>query len=131
MSNRTVRVNELIQRELSDILHRRYQAETIALTITEVRVAPDLRDARLFVSIIGTDEVVEERLRWLRKNLHDLRMQLGERIVLKHMPRFTVSIDKSTIRGNRILQVLDEVGIPAEPETPKVEESPKTDEKKS
>ena len=131
MSNRTVRVNELIQRELSDILHRRYQAETVALTITEVRVAPDLRDARLFVSIIGSDEVVQERLRWLRKNLHDLRMQLGERIVLKFMPRFTVSIDKSTNRGNRILQVLDEIGIPAEPENPKAEENPKTDEKKN
>jgi ribosome-binding factor A len=131
VSNRTVRVNELIQRELSDILHRRYQADTVALTITEVRVAPDLRDARLFVSIIGTDEVVQERLRWLRKNLHDLRMQLGERIVLKHMPRFTVSIDKSTNRGNRILQVLDEIGIPTEPENPQAEQSPKSDEKKS
>ena len=44
MSNRTIRVNELIQRELGDILHRRYQSETVAITITEVRVAPDLRD---------------------------------------------------------------------------------------
>jgi len=118
VSNRTVRVNELIQRELSDILHRRYQAETVALTITEVRVAPDLRDARLFVSIIGTDEVVKEKLRWLKKHLHDLRMELGERIVLKYMPRFTVAIDKSTSRGNRILQALDEVGLSAEPEKP-------------
>jgi ribosome-binding factor A len=131
VSNRTVRVNELIQRELSDILHRRYQAETVALTITEVRVAPDLRDARLFVSIIGSDEVVQQKLRWLKNKLHDLRMQLGERIVLKHMPRFTVAIDKSTIRGNRILQVLDEVGIPPEPEKPATAESPKPDEKTS
>ena len=117
MSNRTIRVNELIQRELSDILHRRYQAETVALTITEVRVAPDLRDARLFVSIIGTDEVVKEKLRWFKNHLHDLRMELGERIVLKYMPRFTVAIDKSTSRGNRILQVLDEIGVP-EPTKP-------------
>lgn len=112
MSNRTIRVNELIQRELSDILHRRYQAETVALTITEVRVAPDLRDARLFISIIGTDEVVKEKLRWLKNHLHDLRMELGNRIVLKYMPRFTVALDKSTGRGNRILQVLDEIGVP-------------------
>lgn len=119
MSNRTIRVNELIQRELSDILHRRYQAETVALTITEVRVAPDLRDARLFVSIIGTDEVVKEKLRWLKNHLHDLRMELGERIVLKYMPRFTIAIDKSTGRGNRILQVLDEIGV-SEPEKPEV-----------
>ena len=44
MSNRTVRVNELVQRELSAILHQHYQSETVAVTITEVRVSPDLRD---------------------------------------------------------------------------------------
>jgi ribosome-binding factor A len=119
VSNRTLRVNELIQRELNDILHSRYQSEAVAITITEVRVAPDLRDARVFVSIIGKDEVVQQKLRWLRDNLHDVRMELGRRIVLKYMPRFTVALDKSTGRGNRILQVLDEIGIPepAEPET--------------
>jgi ribosome-binding factor A len=115
VSNRTIRVNELIQRELNDILHRRYQSETVAITITEVRVAPDLRDARLFVSIIGSDEVVKQKMKWLRDNLHDLRLELGSRITLKYMPRFTIALDKSTGRGNRILQVLDELGVP-EPE---------------
>jgi len=115
VSNRTIRVNELIQRELSDILHRRYQSETVAITITEVRVAPDLRDARLFISIIGNDAVVKQKLRWLSDHLHDLRIELGRRITLKYMPRFTLALDKSTGRGNRILQALDEIGLP-EPE---------------
>lgn len=110
MSNRTIRVNELIQRELSDILHRRYQSESVALTITEVRVAPDLRDARLFISIIGNEDFVEKKLRWFRAKLPDLRLELGQRIVLKFMPRFTVTLDKSTVRGNRILAALDELG---------------------
>jgi ribosome-binding factor A len=115
VSNRTIRVNELIQRELGDILHRRYQSETVAITITEVRVAPDLRDARLFVSVIGNDEEVRLKLRWLKDHLHDLRIELGHRITLKYMPRFTLALDKSTGRANRILQVLDEIGVP-EPE---------------
>jgi len=112
VSNRTIRVNELIQRELGDILHRRYQSETVAITITEVRVAPDLRDARLFVSVIGDEEVVKQKLRWLKDHLHDLRIELGQRITLKYMPRFTIALDKSTGRANRILQVLDEIGVP-------------------
>ena len=120
MSNRTLRVNELIQREMNDILHSRYQSETVAITITEVRVAPDIRDARVFVSILGKDEVVQQKLRWLKDNLHDIRMELGRRIVLKYMPRFTVLLDKSTGRGNRILQALDEIGGP-NPEEPKTE----------
>ena len=121
MSNRTLRVNELIQRELNDILHSRYQSETVAITITEVRVAPDLRDARLFVSIIGKEEFVQQKLRWLREVLPDIRIELGRRIVLKFMPRFTVALDKSTGRGNRILQVLDEIGVP-EPEATEEDE---------
>lgn len=109
MSNRTLRVNELLQRELSDILHRRYQSECVALTITEVRVAPDLRDGRVFVSVVGTAEEAQKKLSWLRHNTQELRTELGRRIVLKYMPRFTWTLDKSTNRGNRILQVLDEI----------------------
>lgn len=110
MSNRTLRVNELIQRELSDILHRRHQSEAVAITITEVRVAPDLRDARVFVSVIGSDAEAEKKINWLRKMTQELRVELGRRIVLKFMPRFTFTLDKSTHRGNRILQALDEIG---------------------
>jgi ribosome-binding factor A len=119
VSNRTLRVNELIQREMNDILRSRYQSESVAITITELRVAPDIRDAKVFVSIIGNDAMVQQKLRWLNDNLHDIRMELGRRIVLKYMPRFTVALDKSTGRSNRILQVLDEIEIPkpVEPET--------------
>ena len=65
MSNRTLRVNELLQRELSDILRKQYQSETVAVTITEIRVAPDLRDARVFVSVIGDEDELQRKLRWL------------------------------------------------------------------
>lgn len=118
MSNRTLRVNELIQRELNDILHRRYQSEAVAVTITEVRVAPDLRDGRVFVSVVGTPEEAETKLRWLRNTAKDIQLELGRRIVLKFMPRFTFTLDKSTHRANRVLQVLDEITqeSPASPE---------------
>lgn len=109
MSNRTLRVNELIQRELSDILRKRYQTETMAITITEVRVAPDLRDARAFVSIVGGEAAQESGIRWLRAHARDLRQELGRRIVLKYMPRIEYVLDHSAEQGARILQVLDEI----------------------
>lgn len=117
MSNRTLRVNELIQREISAILRQKYQSEAVAITITEVRIAPDLRDARVFVSIVGDEATVETKLRWLRSRDSDLRQELGRRIVLKFMPRFTYVLDESAVRGSRILQLLDEVE-PAEPNPP-------------
>ena len=109
MSNRTLRINELIQRELSDILRKRHQAEAVAITITEVRVAPDLRDARVFASVVGSEAFAEEKLAWLRRIAGELRAELGRRIVLKYMPRFDYVLDRSTVRGLRVLQVLDEL----------------------
>ncbi len=115
MSNRTLRVNELIQREISAILRQRHQSEAVAITITEVRVAPDLRDARVFVSIVGDDDAVERKLRWLRARAPEIRRELASRIVLKFLPRFTYVIDKSAVRGSRILSLLDEVAPPTAP----------------
>ena len=109
MSTRTLRVNELIQRELSDILRKRYKEEAIAITITGVQVSPDLHEGRVFVAITGDEEDELKCLRWLKHNSKDFRFELGRRIVLKHMPAFIYLIDTSTSRGNRILGVLDEI----------------------
>src|SRR5581483_449995 len=105
MSNRTLRVNELVQREISDILRKRYQSEAVAITITEVRVAPDLRDARVFVSIVGPTAIAEEKLAWIRAKAPEIREEVGRRIVLKYLPKFEYVLDKSAARGARILQV--------------------------
>src|SRR6185295_9605563 len=115
MSNRTVRVNELLQREISDILRKRHQSEAVAITITEVRVAPDLRDARVFVSVVGDAEFGEKKLKWLKSKAAEIRAEVGRRIVLKFLPKFEYILDESALRGARILQALDEVDHPRAP----------------
>lgn len=114
MSNRTLRVNELVQREISDILRKHYQTEAVAMTITEVRVAPDLRDARVFVSVVGDEHFAEEKLVWLRSKATEIREEVGRRIVLKYLPKFEYMLDHSAARGARILEMLDEIGHPRE-----------------
>jgi ribosome-binding factor A len=118
MSNRTIRVNELMQRELSDILRRRYQSEAVAITLTEVRVAPDLRDARVFVAVIGSEETAQARLRWLRSKAGELRHELGRRIVLKFLPKLEFVADHSAVRGSHLLQMIDKLVPPAAPGGP-------------
>jgi ribosome-binding factor A len=110
MSNRTVRVNELVQREISDILRRRYQSEAVAMTITEVRVSPDLRDGRVFVAVVGDDDFAEEKLRWLKRQAPAIRAEIGRRITLKFLPRFEYVLDKSADRSVRVVRILD--GLP-------------------
>jgi ribosome-binding factor A len=124
MSNRILRVNELIQREFSDILRKQYQSETVALTITEIRVAPDLRDARVFVSVIGDEDELNRKLRWLRERSREIRNELGRRIVLKYMPRFEYVPDRSLEQGTRLLKILDELPPPRPDELPAVDTPP-------
>jgi ribosome-binding factor A len=112
MSNRTIRINELLQRELSDILRKHYQVEAVAVTITEVRVSPDLRDARVFVSVVGGEEVAEAKLAWLRRQATAIRAEIARRIVLKFLPKFEYVFDKSTSRGTRVLELIDEIEKP-------------------
>ena len=112
MSKRTLRINELVQREINDILHTHWQAETVAVTITSVRVAPDLRDGRVFVSVIGTDEQAEAKLKWVRTKAAEIRKEVGRRITIKYLPKFEYLLDHSAVRGARILQVLDEIEHP-------------------
>jgi ribosome-binding factor A len=112
MSQRNVRVNELLKREISEILHTRYQQESVYITITEVDVSPDHRKAHVFFSVIGGQDRARISLKWLQKNHREIRHQVGKRIVLKHLPHLQFHFDPSIARGNQILQILDDLDEP-------------------
>ncbi len=114
-STRVLRVNELLQRELSALLRRKYNADAAAITISAVTCTPDVREATVYVSITGDEEQTADRLKWLRKHNHELRLALGDIIILKHMPRFTYELDAVVERGNRILGILDEISTKEKP----------------
>lgn len=109
MSNRTVRIAELVQRELGSYLHTKYQAETVAVTVAGAEVAPDLKTGRIFFAILGDEAAAEERLRWLLQKRGEIRRELARRVPLKHTPEWTFVLDRSTQRGNRVLELLDEL----------------------
>mgnify|MGYP001301584282 CR=1 FL=1 len=108
-STRILRVNELIQRELSNLLRRRYKDDAASITITAVEVTPDIRQGKVFVSITGDEEQTADRMKWLRKHAKELRFALGEIIVIKHMPVLSYELDTVVERGNRVLGILDEI----------------------
>jgi len=116
VSNRIVRINELVQREISDILRQRHAAEAVAITIAEVRIAPDLRDGRVFVAIVGDQAAVADRFRWLQRKAPELREEVAKRIVLKFLPHLTYVLDKSSDRVSRLLNALDQVAPAEQPD---------------
>lgn len=106
----------MLKREISDILHTRYQSESVYITLTGVEVAPDLRAARVFVSVIGDEERSRTSLRWLQDQSDEIRHYLSKRIVLKYLPHLRFNLDPSIERGVHLIELLDELEEPEEDE---------------
>ncbi len=94
---------------MSDFLRKKYQSESVTLTITAVEVASDLRTGKAFVGVIGDDAHCLDRLRWLRRHREEIRRELGKRVILKWNPRWEFVLDDSGDRGARILRALTEI----------------------
>ncbi len=107
MSNRNIRVSELLKREISDILHTRYQRETVTITITGVDVSPDHSNAKVFYSTLVQDGDGVHAQRFLDQVASKVRFELGKRIVLKRLPALSFQYDVSIEQGDRINQIID------------------------
>ncbi len=118
MSNRTLRVSELMQREISAYLHTRHQGEAVRITITAVEVSPDLREGRVFYSVVGGPAETAACEQWLGEHTGEIRHMVGRRIVLKQVPKFDFVRDTSAERGVRVNRLLDELGGAAAPPSP-------------
>ncbi len=109
MGQRKIRVGELIKRELSELLHSRWRSETVAITITEVDVSPDLRNARVYYSVIGNRENIAKAGRFLAKVKKELKMMLSKKVIIKYTPDLNFIFDASADRAMKILATLDEL----------------------
>ena len=110
-----VRVNELVRREISEILHTRFRSECVAITITEVKVANDLRNARVFYAVLGDNENTQSAQLFLKKQGREIRHLLGRRVVLKYTPFLTFEHDESIARGFHLNSLIDELDLEEEP----------------
>ncbi|HEY4302277.1 MAG TPA: ribosome-binding factor A [Candidatus Didemnitutus sp.] len=109
MSNRLLRVNELMQREISAYLHSRYSSEAVAITISGVQVTGDLREGKVYFSVVGGPDDFDRAERWLRGKLGEIRSMVAKNVVLRHVPLLTVHPDHSAARALRVDRLLDEI----------------------
>lgn len=119
MSQRTERLDELLRQEIGAMLEREIADPRLGFaTVTQVETDPDLRHARVWVSIIGGSAERSATLVALDHAMVYIRRELGTRLRLKRIPDLHVRLDDSIERGTRILQVIDAVEggrLPAEP----------------
>ncbi len=111
MAHRIERVNNLIRRELSDLLQRQVKDPRLGsfVTVTEVSTSPDLRHAKIFVSRIGSEEEKQDTLSALVAASGFLRNELAKRLGLRRVPELRFQWDDSIERGVRLLKMIDEV----------------------
>lgn len=109
MPSRSVRVNELVKREISQVLHTNYRERAVGLTITEVDVSPDLRNARVYYSVIGDEEAVRKAEAFFNREHRNIRQHLAKTVVLKYLPKLYFKHDDSFARGARVMDLLDEI----------------------
>ncbi len=107
MSQRIVRVNQLLQREVSDQMRRYYRAESAPITITDVDCATDLRRARIYYSVLGDEAAIAEADTFFHRVGKDLRERVSQHVILKYFPRFDYIYDPSMERGAQVLELLD------------------------
>ena len=110
MSLRLERVRELLKRELGEIIRRELPLEEAGLiTVNEVGVAPDLKSATVFVGVIGTPEQRKKAANLLEKESKRIQGMIGRAVVLKYTPHLKFVIDEAIERGNRVLEILEEI----------------------
>ena len=111
MGQRVVRVNELLKREISQVLHTRYQADAVHISILSVDVAPNLRSARVYFATHGDTGRREWAERFFSRHHESIRREVGKAVTLKYLPHLEFVYDKGADYGERLNQLLDELGL--------------------
>src|SRR6266700_7351402 len=108
--HRQEKLGELIAVELSDLLRTRVKDPRIGFaSITHVDVSGDLRHAKVFISIMGTDEERSATMKGLKAATGFLRHELATRLVIRYMPEIAFKLDTSIEEGARILNLISKV----------------------
>ena len=119
--HRQEKLGELIAVETSDLLRTRMKDPRIGFaSITHVEVSGDLRHAKIFVSVMGSEEEQKDTMKALKHATGFLRHELASRLVLRYMPELVFKLDNSIVQVARILELINK----SEQEHPTVSESP-------
>ncbi|MDA8189448.1 MAG: 30S ribosome-binding factor RbfA [Dehalococcoidales bacterium] len=110
-SRRIERINDLIRSEISDLIAKELKDPRITgmISVTEVDTSPDMRHAKVFVSIMGSEEERKTVMNTLKHAAGFFRRELGERMTTRRTPELAFELDTSIERGDRIMRLLRDI----------------------
>jgi ribosome-binding factor A len=109
MSQRQLRVAELIQREVSSALRQTWPTEAALITITVASVSPDLRQTRIGYAVSGDDAERKKARAFFKRIRTELRSTVGGLLQMKHTPVLSFQEDDVTGGVARVQALLDEM----------------------
>lgn len=111
MSRRTERLNHLIRHDITELLQRETKDPrlSVLVTVTQVSVSADLRHARVFISVMGTDQEKTEAMAGLQAATGFLRRELSHRLRLRHSPELSFCYDDTMEKAGHVLQLIQDV----------------------
>jgi ribosome-binding factor A len=135
MSFRQRRVSDEMRIQLAELLMHHVKDPRLGfVTVTEVRMSPDLSHARVFISILGEEDDETSALAALRSASGFLRREIGRRVRLRHTPQLHFEVDRTLDHSDRIEELLrealpdpEESGEHADPDTEPHGEGPGDD----
>src|SRR5438093_3457395 len=105
MKHRILRVREVVKRELSAIVARDFNFGSALVTIQDVDITADLKQAHVFVSVVGEPAAKERVIAQLESQRPMIQHELSRRVVLKYTPHLHFQLDESIERGSRVLEI--------------------------
>jgi ribosome-binding factor A len=109
-SHRLQRVRELLKREIGEVIRREIPvAEAGLVSVNDIEPAGDLKSASVFISILGNADQQKRGLALLTQHRARIQNLVARSVVLKYTPTLRFVIDDSVARGNRVLEIIDEL----------------------
>jgi len=109
MPNRVLQVNQLIKKELSQIILREVETPPgVLLTLTEVKTTPNLIESRVFISVIP-EEKQDKIMKILNGQVYDLQQLLNKRLRMRPIPKIIFIKEKETVKAGKIEELLEQL----------------------
>ena len=111
---RIERVNGLLRQEISNLIASQVNDPRLngIITITQVRTTSDLRNARVYVSVMGHESVRQEALAGIQSSASYLRRELRDKVSLRYIPFLQFVLDDAMIEADRLMRIIDDLAVP-------------------
>ena len=110
--SRADRIRKALMREVSDAIATRVKDPLLAnkiISVTDVDLSKDYSHARVYISVLGTDEEKEAIMALLEEYAPQIRTEVGRRLKLRYTTKLVFRFDDSLERGTRVNELLKKI----------------------